>query len=359
MFDLEKLTLNAYNYHFEQRDDEASAIIEHVLKREPTYTFALIMKGIIALSLGDYKTGWPLFELLNQRSDAKKFGMDRYPDTPMWDGRRTDETVLIWCSMGLGDMLMMWRYLPYIEALAPNIILETHSELFRLALDNEMAPEIVSLKEHNKYFKYHWPLMSSPYLFDTTLDTILPSPYLRAKPRENYKGPKLGLFCQSIPPPGMLSDESLVRNLDQSAVDRLCERYKFIALHKADLKTFDMLETARYIKALDLVVTTDLAVAHLCGALGKKTFLMLPVKCCWRWLRGRSDSPWYSSIRIFRQKTPRDWGPVVDEVLQALDEEGIDNSFPGETLQEEIKGVPYNEVVSIPRTTQALGRSFP
>src|SRR5579863_5884952 len=91
--------------------------------------------------------------------------------------------------------------------------------------------------------------------------------------------------------------------------------------------------------------------------MGKPIFLMLPVKCCWRWLQGRSDSPWYPSIRIFRQKTSRDWAPVIDEVLQAIDEFG---SFSWESKpkpqETEIEAIRYLREAAPSPATRALGR---
>jgi hypothetical protein len=353
-FSVEQLTLNAYNFHAEQRDEEAAMLIEEVLRREPTYTFALVMKAILALAHGDYATGWPLLELLGHRSDAQQYGMDRYPDRPMWDGMPTKKRLLVWASMGRGDMLMMFRYMQKIWSLAPNCVLETHPDLADL-LDRNCLNKVVSLGRHEEDFDIHFPLFSSPYLFNTTLDTIpfRHAPYLyHVQPFDTHPYPRIGLFCQSF---STLSDEALVRNLDEAAIERLGARYKFMSLHQD--KSFDFLDTARRMKSLALVVTTDSALAHLAGAMGKPTFLMLPVKCCWRWLQNRSDSPWYPSIRIFRQKTPRDWTPVIDEVLQAIDQFGSFSWEPKPKVEEtEIEAIRYIPKADTPRVALALGR---
>lgn len=352
-FTPEQLTLNACHYHYNQCDEEALACIELALQQEPDYTFAYVMKAMITLSHGDYENGWPLLELLGHRDDATKYGMNRYPDRPLWDGKPTDKKVLVWSSMGHGDMIMLFRYIPMIAKLAPNFVLETHPLLTDLAKHNKLADRIISLGRHHEEFDLHWPLFSSPYLFKTTFETIPPAPYIDAEPFSTHEYPKIGLFCQSF---STYSEEALVRNLDDVSINRLGTAYKMLSLHKDG--TFDFLDTARRVKSLDLVVTTDSAVAHLVGAMGAPTFLMLPVQCCWRWLQNRTDSPWYPSIRIFRQKTPRDWVPVIDEVLEAIEQFGKFDWQPAAVKEmTAVEAIRYTRSIETPRVARALGRA--
>ncbi len=352
-FGVNQLTLNAYYLHAEQRDDDALALLDAVLKREPNYTFALIMRGIIALAHGDYDTGWPLFELLSHRTDARQFGMDRYPDLPMWDGKPTSKRLFLWASMGRGDMMMMFRFLPRIRSRAPNMVLETHPELTDLVRLNGLAPKVVTLGRHKETFDFHFPLMSAPYLLGITPDTIPGAPYLDAEPFDAHDYPKIGLCCQSFSGD---SREAKARNLDDAAIAQLTKGIQFFSLHPD--KNFDFLDTARRVKSLDLVVTTDTALANLAGAMGAPTFLMLPMQCCWRWMQKRLDSPWYPSMRLFRQEISGDWAPVIDEVLKAIEEFDPDLSWKSKPKPEEteVEAIRYRPEAAVPRTTLAIGR---
>jgi hypothetical protein len=246
------------------------------------------------------------------------------------------------------------RYLPMVKRLAPNLIFDVRAELTRLAEFNKIAPDIVTTTRHSVHFGSHWPLFSLPLLFGTTLDTIprsiLPG-YLKAPPMENHSGCRIGVFRQSF---STLHEEATDRNLPDADFERLVREcpFRMMSLHQEDLKAFDLYDTARFMYGLDLIVTTDSAVAHLAGALGKKTFLMLPVRCCWRWLQNRSDSPWYPTMTLFRQKTPRDWGPVIDEVLAAI-KDTIHGPDPEQKLNESF-GFPYTRKMEKPWTVAAL-----
>lgn len=124
--------MKAHHLHGEQRDAEASRLVEAALAIEPTLTGALFLKGIIALSQGDYRTGWPLYELRDQQLGSEGWGAKRYRAHRQWRGEPTSERLLLWAEQGYGDTIQMLRYVPLVARLAPNIILEVQPGLERL-----------------------------------------------------------------------------------------------------------------------------------------------------------------------------------------------------------------------------------
>ena len=137
------------------------------------------------------------------------------------------------------------------------------------------------------------------------------APYLRSPPG----GVGVGLQAQG----NMAHAQLAYRSLAKAAADRLAALPGVTDLSHTVTGAQDLEDTARIIDRLAAVVTVDTAVAHLAGAMGKPTFLMLPFNADWRWMRGRSDSPWYPSMRLFRQPRPGDWNSVVAEVTAALE----------------------------------------
>jgi hypothetical protein len=142
----------------------------------------------------------------------------------------------------------------------------------------------------------------------------------RILPIEWAGAPRLGICWRSS---STENPERLARNLPVPMAEKLRAAGGFVSLQREDLGAFDFLDTARVIAGLDLVVTIDTAVAHLAGALGVPTWVMLAVDCDWRWMQKRFDSPWYPALRLFRQPAPGDWRSVIADVCASLRERGL------------------------------------
>ncbi len=298
---------------------------------------------------GQFKEGWLEFEGRLQTSD----NIARRTDLPReeWRGESLKgKHLLLWCEQGLGDTLQFIRYLPKLEALAGEVTLICPDRLTRLLQSFRTKATIVGQGGIVPNADLKAPLMSLPYLLGLVsgLDTILNNgPYLTAEPELiDYWGeklgprakPRIGIAWQGNP--NYEADHQ--RSIPLSAFDPLlaqqdyqfislqqgfgqeqlvCRNREIVELGEAVDKTATFIDTAAIMANLDLVITSDTAIPHLAGALGVPVWLMLPKTPDWRWLLNRSDSPWYSTMRLFRQTAAHNWQSVIDQVVEALDQE--------------------------------------
>lgn len=275
-------------------------------------------------------------------------GEHRLPniDAPLWDGRPLDDgTLLLWAEQGLGDAIQFVRYAPTLRPLARRIVLACPPALARLMETAPGVDRVVPFGQVLPPVSAYLPLMSTMRLLATTLETIPAEiPYV-APPREQRKKvaaafrgmtrPKVGIVWAGHP---RHADDQR-RSLAIASFAPLLEAFprvywcslqvgpRAVELRSAPLPCVvhdfapllrDFADTAAIVSELDLVIAVDTAVAHLAGALGRPAWVLLPFTADWRWLRHRSDSPWYPSLRLFRQVTPGDWPGVIDQVREAL-----------------------------------------
>lgn len=287
--------------------ETATAALVQALQLRPDHQPAIAGLGMTLLGRGLYPQGWALYEA---RKAATPTPLDG-GDVPEWDGRPLEgRRLLVWPEQGLGDEIQMARYIP-ILAQSGQITLACSPPLARLF--GQFGVEVLARTEATvpPAADVHVRNFSLPGLLGTTLETIPPAPYLRA-PAEPKRG-GVGVVWRgdpthpndarrSLPSPELLAPLGEVAEL----VDLQAPRG-------------DFLDTAARIQALDLVVTVDTLMAHLAGALGVPCWVMLPaLGADWRWLRGRSDSPWYPSLRLYRQARPGDWPEVVGRIKADL-----------------------------------------
>jgi hypothetical protein len=298
-----------------------------------------------------------------------------------WDGSNLNgRRILLHAEQGLGDVLQFIRYVPSVAARGGKVILHCHGDLHRLLQGNPgIAGGIVewTTPEHPlPSFDAHCPMLSLPRVFRTGLATIpADGPYLKADEqlRQAWQGrvaalpgKKAGLVwagraahgndrhrsmtlkhmaplfgvagisfvsLQKLSPspgtPGEGRGEGLASSARTSAnphpnpLPAYQERGPEAAgagLRLTDwtAELHDFADTAALVANLDLVITIDSAVAHLAGAMGKPVWLLLPLTPDWRWMLGRSDSPWYPSMRLFRQSVRGDWSHPINQILEAL-----------------------------------------
>jgi tetratricopeptide (TPR) repeat protein len=331
------------------RFDEAVAILGRVRASDPGNADAEWDLSLLQLMTGDFEAGWAGREA-RWRGKMRPASYPAFPQ-PRWLGDADIEgkTVLVQEDEGLGDTLQFARYIPLLAARGARVILVVRDQLIPLLADLPGVAQCISPKSATTLppFDLHCPVCSLPLAFQTRLDTIPADvPYLPA-PSEDRTGMwrkrleqkfggherlRVGLVWSGNPQ----HDNDHNRSIPlQTLLPITGADAAFVSLQKelragddallaqggiVDLTSqlTDFAETAALLACLDLVITVDTSVAHLAGALARPTWLLLPFVPDYRWLLGRDDSPWYPTLRLFRQSQRGDWGPVIDRVRREL-----------------------------------------
>jgi tetratricopeptide (TPR) repeat protein len=310
--------------------------------------------GLAFLLLGHFKEGWQYYEV---RFHTDEFGVYKPPTSvnlpPTLESlsELTDSELIVWSEQGIGDGIQFCRYLPMLKARNVKYRLLAHAPLLSFYKDWMGLGDQVCLNLDTNPSNDSRPnisMLSLPYLFQTELSTV-PSatPYLRApgstpphlSVRQAPGGLNIGVAWASNPSNRyMYRHKSIpLADLIQPLIDLV--DLDLIELHSLQVgsdveqldpwrdhqRVFDwndvvdnFSDTAYVINQLDLVISVDTAVAHLAGALNKQTWLLLPHNADFRWLHQRDDSPWYPTMRLFRQKSRGDWQSVISELQAAL-----------------------------------------
>ncbi|MFZ3323339.1 MAG: tetratricopeptide repeat protein [Usitatibacter sp.] len=333
----------------------AAEILERAMRANPGDANLGWSLAVAQLLRGELIKGFAAFEhrflcdALPWRKPAPDFGR------PRWTGRETlgGRTILLFAEQGLGDSIQMLRYLPRVAAQAHKVWIQLPRALAPLATSLPRNLSVLTEAEPPPRTDFQCPLMSLPLAFGTTLSTIPAAiPYLEADPSRTAawrkrldslgRGPRVGLVWsgnaahandrnRSIPlasfraiaAPGVqfVSLQPEVRPGDRAAYDA------WTGLARFGEELHDFSDTAALVAALDLVIAVDTSVAHLAGAMGCPTWILLPHYPDWRWLLDRADSPWYPTARLWRQPRPRDWAPVLGAVRGELERvKGIEPS---------------------------------
>jgi hypothetical protein len=269
--------------------------------------------GTVLLAQGRYAEGAPLYEARLARQGAPPspgLGVPRWRGEPL-DGKR----VLIWPEQGLGDQIMFARFVPELQQRGCDLTFVCRPPLIRL-LSASLSARILPAEGRIEFPDPDVWLWSSSLLAASgaTLETIPGEPYLR------WPTARSGPYRIGVATRGRATHANDAhRSLPGSAAEDLLSLPGAMSLLPEDTGARDMADTAELIAGLDLVISVDTSIAHLAGALGKRVWILLPaVRCDWRWLTKRDDSPWYRSARLFRQDTPGDWEGVLQRVRQAL-----------------------------------------
>jgi hypothetical protein len=264
--------------------------------------------GLLLLTQGRYAEGWPLYD---ERRRFQPLAIDA-SGIPEWGCEYlAGRSLMIWPEQGLGDEIQMARYAPVLKAQGAQVILVCSPALATLfaSLGVIVAPLVE--KAELPRTDFHARNFSLPALLGTTLKTIPPAPYLYAPAAPGTGG--IGFVWRGNPEHPNDAGRSL------PSPDILAPLARHARLVDLQTPQGDFLDTAVRVQALDLVITVDTAMAHLCGALGVPCWVMLPAeRCDWRWMTDRTDSPWYPSLRLFRQTSPGDWAGVVERMASAL-----------------------------------------
>ena len=322
------------------RLDEAVASLDRALALKPDLADAHANIGMLQLLMGDFQNGWEHF---TWRWRTKDFLRPRDYREPFWDGGKlAGKTIFVYPEQGVGDVIQFSRYLPLLAAGGGRVLFEVPKALFRLYAGGGLAENLVKAGESPPPFDCHAPLLDLPRHLKTTAETIPGcSSYLEAAGElkeewANRLGPltefRVGIAWAGNPihknDHNRSIEASLFRPLTEIPgisiyslqVGRNGEAARVFGEGAADLAPHltDYAETAAAIGNLDLVVSVDTSVAHLAGVLGKPVWTLLAFMPDWRWLLERDDSPWYPTMRLFRQEKRGDWRRVIEDVGKAL-----------------------------------------
>ncbi|HUB13684.1 MAG TPA: tetratricopeptide repeat protein [Acetobacteraceae bacterium] len=330
-----------------RRDRDALASLERGLEMDPDLALAVLTEGIDQLRAGDFRRGWWKFEarliaspgILPRRVFAR----------PRWFGDPAEvagRTLLLHSEQGHGDAIQFVRYVPMVAAMGARVLVEGHKGLVPLYRGMPAVAGAFALNDALPPYDLHCPILSLPLAFRTELAGIPGTvPYLAAPadrvpfwqrllgppPRERLR---IGIAWSGNPAYPADRDRSMPLALQEPLLAGTNHAFHIVQteIREADRPVLmrqghvrdhserlaDFGDTAALLSLLDLLITVDTSVAHLGGALGMPVWLLLPAHADWRWLTGRDDTPWYPTMRLFRQNAAGAWGEVVDRVLDEL-----------------------------------------
>ena len=331
-------------YQNQAEFEKALACYECAIRCQPDYANAHYNRARTLLTLGDFERGWREYEWRWNKEDFRR----PTPIQPAWDGSPlAGRTLLVQAEQGLGDTIQFIRYVLILQRQGANVLAEVQSALIPL-LSQSGIRGLIPQQRALPHFDVHAPLLSLPRLLKTTLDSIPAKiPYLSAEPRlidywqsklDEHSGFKVGIFWQvaknsplpwrSFPLaaaeplanlPGVCL-VSLQKGFGTEQIPANAERVPVLDFaNELDETSGPFMDTAALVSQLDLVISADSAVAHLAGALGVQAWILLPLAADWRWMHSRPDSPWYPTLRLFRQEKRGDWAGVFEKVAAALE----------------------------------------
>jgi tetratricopeptide (TPR) repeat protein len=335
--------------HAQGQYDEAMHYFDAAICLDQEYPRAYWNKAFSLLLQGDYAEGWKLYEWRLRMEDAAK----KFPsfDKPSWRGTEdiSDKRLLIAVEQGLGDFIQFCRYVPLLLDRALEVILEVPKILAPLIETLHPDITLVIKGEGLPEFDVYCPLMSLPFVFGTTLESIPSNErYLQSDPkkvalwRERLSAsarPRVGLVWSGaaghdndhnrsialsdlVPVLGADYEWHSLQKEYRDADFEVLQQAQHIHQHQDDLHDFS--DTAALMENLDFVITVDTSVAHLAGALGKEVWVLLPKVPDFRWLLDREDSPWYASAKLIRQDDQGEWSASISELNMKLHAAGED-----------------------------------
>ena len=330
--------------------DAAIANYDRAIAIKPDYADAYWNKSLTLLSSGDFDKGWELYEW--RWLIAKTALKQSVAGKPLWLGVESlkDKTILLHSEQGLGDTIQFCRYATLVAQLGATVLLEVQLPLLELLRGLDGVCQLVAEGSTLPPFDYHCPLMSLPLAFRTTIGTIPANiPYIKVDlTKVAYWQTKLGVHDKPrvglVWSGGFRPNQPEVwatnerRNIPLTLMSRInSPEIDFYSLQKGEPAESELLrqkhevwpennlynfthelkdfsDTAALIENLDLVISVDTSTAHLAAAMGKPTWILNRYDSCWRWLLDRDDSPWYPTVKLYRQQRLGDWESVLDQV---------------------------------------------
>ncbi|MBV9120806.1 MAG: tetratricopeptide repeat protein [Chloroflexi bacterium] len=323
--------------HTQGRRAEAIELFTRALAVDPRYAEAHFNRSLVMLQQGELEYAWPEFEWRWSCVDFSS--RERRQAGRPWNGAPLDgKTVLVQAEQGLGDTLQFARYAMLPRLAGGRAVLQCQPELKRLLAASPLADQVVARGEDLPEHDESVPLLSMPYLHQSTLQSLPHKvPYLVVLDEwiDAWRSPmagdglKAGIVWSGNPDARAWQRSVSLADLEPlleisgvqwfslqkgAAASQLAELRSGLSVVDLGAGITDFADTAAIVSQLDLVVSIDTSVAHLAGALGKPLWLLLTWNPDWRWLLDRDDSPWYPTARLFRQASPGDWRGVVERL---------------------------------------------
>ena len=322
---------------------EAVAEYSQALALKPGHPDAHCNMGHVLLLNGDLKKGFAEYEW-RWRVKGVNYEKPRTFQQPLWDGSDlTGKTILLHTEQGYGDTIHFVRYALILAEKRARVIVECQPLLVRLLSIQSGIHQAIPRGAALPEFDVHAPILGLPYICGTTLESIPASiPYIfpptvcslridkppgkdlqvgivwagsRTHDNDNNRSCDIALFKQLMDVPGV-AWFSMQKGGPEEEIERLGDYRTRLKDVGAVIK--DFADTAAAINQMDIIITVDTAVAHLAGAMGKPVWVLLPFVPDWRWMMERTDSPWYPTMRLFRQNKPGDWEEVFEKVRKRL-----------------------------------------
>jgi Flp pilus assembly protein TadD len=322
--------------------EAALECFDRAIQLDPNHAESHFEASTILLSLGRFKRGWKEYEWRWKLKNSKR-PMPHF-EKPLWDGKDLGgRRILLHCEQGFGDTIQFARYASLVADLHGKVILGCPNELRPIMETVRGVRQVVTSREHHPDFDTHAPLMSLPGILGIRVETIpCEIPYVEAPGK-----------AASVPPWVKPSPAFKVGLVWSASLENVTGRYRSMRLatlapllHLPGIEWYSLQcgeaanelkapeftgrienlgariqsfgDTAQAMNELNLVISVDTAAVHLAGALGKQVWVLVPSEPDWRWMTQREDSPWYPTVRLFRQTDPHSWDNVVIQIKKAL-----------------------------------------
>lgn len=334
-----------YNFGITLKDagliDEALDVLDQARKLNPDLPDIRWDIALGHLVKGDLEKGWPAYE---SRWELAYTPNLRFPDK-QWNGKKVKGTIVIATEQGYGDAIQFARYAPLVRKKCSRLVLECREGIEELLGTVDGIDEVVTRGKKLPEFDAYIPLLSLPHVLKTKITTIPKTfPYLHVDPAKKARCHellrplgnrfKVGIVWAGSPSHKNDHNRSVSFNnflellrVSGIALLSLQKGERVVDLTESgcgalvsnlDPAIKDFTDTAAFVSELDLVIMCDSSVAHLAGALGKPVWTLIPYAPDWRWLTSREDTPWYPSMRLFRQSEPGRWDDVFENLIAAL-----------------------------------------
>ena len=333
------------------RIDEALVDYDKSLELKPDLADARFNRSMCLLTIGDrgnYNHAWKEYESRYNKTSYPKRDLPK----PQWTGEESLEgkTIFVHGEQGIGDTLQFCRYAKLLKKRGAKVMFGVQNEVVTLLQRMDSVDIVIGDKSEIPPFDYHLPMFNLPLVFKTEVDTIPNEPYFTADPEKvhefsikmgNKSKKRVGLVwsggfrpnqpevwavnerrniaLEKLKPLQLDNIELYSLQKGQPAEGELANSKDWDCLINLtpDLKSFD--DTAALIANLDLVIAVDTSTMHLAAGMGKEVWLLNRFDTCWRWFLDRSDSPWYPTVKIFRQPKLGDWDSVIQQVKEELE----------------------------------------